>query len=118
MRSHEERVAAVKQRILETEQHKRLLRDRMITACSVAACLILIVGLSVLMPGVVQQMAVDNYAGLASTASIFSSHESLGYIVIGVLSFLLGVSVTILCFRIRRLQRDDTKEEERDAGNH
>ena len=118
MRSHEERVAAVRQRIIEAEHQKKLHHSQIITACSAAACLILIITLYVLMPGVISQITTDNYTGFASTASIFSSSESIGYIIIGVLSFLLGVCVTILCFRLSRSQQNNKKEENNNAGNH
>lgn len=87
MRSHEERVAAVRQRITQEEQKKRLRRSRMITACSAAACLVLIVGLSVLMPGILQNMSTDSYDGFAMAASMFGENEAIGYIIIGLLSF-------------------------------
>ena len=38
--------------------------------------------------------------------------SALGYIVIGILAFLLGVCVTILCFRLRRIDREDAREKE------
>ena len=117
MRSHEERVAAVRQRITQEEQKKRLRRSRMITACSEEACLVLIVGLSVLMPGILQNMSTDSYDGFAMAASMFGENEAIGYIIIGLLSFLLGVCVTILGFRIYRFQRED-EEVKDDAGDY
>lgn len=118
MRSHEERVMAVKQRIAKERQKKRLRRCRMLTACSAAACLVLIVGLSVMMPSVVQNMITDSYAGFETAASIFGENVAIGYIIIGIISFLLGVCVTILGFRICRFQREDEEKEEHDAGDH
>ena len=35
-----------------------------------------------------------------------------GYIVIGLLSFLLGVCVTVLCFRLRQMNREDDQDKE------
>lgn len=117
MRSHEERVAAVKRRIAQAEQEKRLRRSRMAAVCSVAACLILIVGLSVVMPGIVSGMAGGDYAGGGMAASMFGDSAVIGYIVIGLIAFLLGVCVTILCFRLRKFQRENRKEEP-DARDH
>lgn len=117
MRSHEERVAVVKRRIAEAEQEKRLRHSRIATTCAMAACLLLIVGLSAIMPGIVSKMVGGDYAGGGTTASIFGDSAVIGYIVIGIIAFLLGVCVTILCFRIRKFRREDKKEEE-DAGDH
>lgn len=49
-------------------------------------------------------------------ASIFGNSEALGYIAIGLLAFLLGIFVTILCFRIRLLdgQGRDTEDKKGD----
>ena len=117
MRSHEERVAAVKRRVAEAEQEKRLRRSRIATVCSVAACLILIVGLSVMIPGIMSGMVEVDYAGGGTAASIFGDSAVIGYIVIGLIAFLLGVCVTILCFRVRKFQREGKKEEQ-NAGDH
>ena len=117
MRSHEERVAAVRLRIIEAEHQKKLHHSQIITACSAAACLVLIVGLSVLMPGILQNMSTDSYDGFAMAASMFGENEAIGYIIIGLLSFLLGVCVTILGFRIYRFQRED-EEVKDDAGDY
>lgn len=51
MRSHEERVAAVKQRVAQIERQKRQRRNRLL-ALSAAACLAVIVGVSFAMPGI------------------------------------------------------------------
>lgn len=48
---------------------------------------------------------------------MFGENEAIGYIIIGLLSFLLGVCVTILGFRIYRFQRED-KEVKDDAGDY
>ena len=37
----------------------------------------------------------------------------MGYMVIGLLAFILGVCVTILCFRIRQLNKEEQTEDKR-----
>ena len=34
----------------------------------------------------------------------------MGYIIIGLLAFLLGVCVTVLCFRLRQMNREDGQD--------
>lgn len=34
----------------------------------------------------------------------------MGYMVIGLLAFILGVCVTVLCFRIRQLNKEEQTE--------
>ena len=112
MRSHEERVAETKRRIAARQQEKRLRRNTITMASAVAACLALLIGASFAMPGIAASIQTDNYSGFETAASIFHGGAALGYIVIGLLAFLLGVCVTILCFRIRQMNREDGQNEE------
>ena len=112
MRSHEERVAETKRRIAKMEREKRLRRDKITMISAAAACLALIVGVSFVMPDIAVKIQTGGYVGFETAASIFHGDAALGYIVIGLLAFLLGVCVTVLCFRLRQMNRDDTKDKE------
>ena len=112
MRSHEERVAETKRRIAKIERAKRLRRNTVTMASAVAACLALLVGVCLAMPGIATHIQTGNYSGFETTASIFHGGAALGYIVIGLLAFLLGVCVTVLCFRLRQMSRGDGQDEE------
>ena len=52
MRSHEERVAETKRRIAKIELEKRRRRNTITMASAVAACLALLIGASLAMPGI------------------------------------------------------------------
>lgn len=112
MRSYEERVAETKRRIAKIEREKRLRRNTITMASAVVACLALLIGASFAMPGIDASIQTGDYAGFETTASIFHSGAALGYIVIGLLAFLLGVCVTILCFRLRQMNREDGQDKE------
>ena len=112
MRSHEERVAETKRRIAKMEREKRRRRDTITMASAVAACLALLIGASLAMPGIAANIQTGDYSGFETAASIFHGGAALGYIVIGLLAFLLGVCVTVLCFRIRQLNRENTQDKE------
>ena len=112
MRSHEERVAEAKRRIAAGEQENRRQRDRRTVALAAAACLALLVGASLAMPGIAANIQTGDYSGFETAASIFHGGAALGYIVIGLLAFLLGVCVTVLCFRLRQISREDGQDEE------
>lgn len=120
MRSNEERVVEVKRRIAEKERQKKLRRSRIAAVSAVAACLVLIVVLSLFMPGIAGQLRPGGYSDYEMVASMFGENGALGYIIIGLLAFLLGVCVTILCFRIRLLNREEQsvedKKEDREDG--
>ena len=112
MRSHEERVVETKRRIAKIEREKRLRRNTIAMASAVAACLALLVGASHAMPGIAASIQTGDYAGFETAASIFHGGAALGYIVIGILAFLLGVCVTVLCFRLRQMNREDEQNNE------
>ena len=112
MRSLEERVAEAKRRIAKIERAKRLRRNTITMASAVAACLALLIGASLAMPGIAANIQTGNYSGFETAASIFHGGAALGYIIIGLLAFLLGVCVTVLCFRIRQFSREDAQDKE------
>ena len=112
MRSHEERVVETKRRIAKIERAKRLRRNTITMASAVAACLALLIGASLAMPGIAARIQINDYAGFETSASMYGGGAALGYIVIGLLAFLLGVCVTVLCFRLRQMNREDTQDGE------
>ena len=112
MRSHEERVTETKRRIAKIERENRLRRNTIAMASAVAACLALLIGASLAMPGIAASIRTGNYSGFETTASIYGGGAALGYIVIGLLAFLLGVCVTVLCFRLRQMNREDDQNNE------
>ena len=112
MRSHEERVAETKRRIAKIELEKRRRRNTITMASAVAACFVLLIGASLAMPGIAASIQTGNYSGLETAASIFHGGAALGYSVIGLLAFLLGVCVTVLCFRLRQMSREDDQNKE------
>ena len=112
MRSHEERVVETTRRFAAMESKKRLRRNTVTMASAVAACLVLLIGASLAMPGIAESIQTGDYSGFETAASIFHGGAALGYIVIGLLAFLLGVCVTVLCFRLRQMSREDGQDKE------
>ena len=112
MRSHEERVAETKRRIAKMEREKQRRRNTITMASAVAACLALLIGASLAMPGIAASIRTGNYSGFETAASMYGGGAALGYIVIGLLAFLLGVCVTVLCFRLRQMSREDDQDKE------
>ena len=100
MRSNEERIAEVKRRIEKREREEGLHRSR----------------ITGIMPDAASRYRNNSYSNYDMAASIFGNSEALGYIAIGLLAFLLGICVTILCFRIRLLdgQSQDTEDKKGD----
>ena len=76
MRSHEERVAETKRRIAKIEREKRLRRNTITMASAVAACLALLIGASLAMPGIAANIQTGDYSGFETAASISLSPSS------------------------------------------
>ena len=112
MRSLEERVAETKRRIAARQREKRRRRNTITMVSAVAACLALLIGASLAMPGIAANIQTGDYSGFETAASIFHGGAALGYIIIGLLAFLLGVCVTVLCFRLRQMNREDDQNKE------
>lgn len=117
MRSHEERIAEVRRRIAEKELQKRRKRRRIAAVSCIAACLAVIIGASFAMPGFSGQMTPGISSGYETAATILGGGAAPGYIIIGLLSFLLGVCVTILCFRVHLLDKEEQAEQKGDRTN-
>ena len=105
MRSNEERIAEVKRRIAEKEYKKRLRREWAAAVCCVAACLAVIAGVSLSMPDIVSQIEMGTASNFETTATMLGGSSAPGYI--------LGVCVTVLCFRIRRLNEEEQTGEQK-----
>ena len=110
MRTTDERLAAAKRRAEEIKRQERSRRSRIAAVSGAAACLAAILGLALAMPSVTARFSgADYYGGM--TASLFTG-ESLGYLLVGLLAFALGVCVTVLCVRLHERERDEGSEEE------
>ena len=116
MRSHEERFAETKRRIAARQRKEQRRRSTIATVSAAAMCFVLIVGVSFAMPGMVTGIRPGDFAGFETAASMYGGGAALGYIV-GLLSFLLGVCVTVLCFRLRQINREDSQDREGE-GRH
>ena len=77
MRSHEERITEAKRRIAKIEWEKRLRRNTVTMASAVAACLALLIGASLAMPGITANIQTGDYSGFETAASMVISMSSL-----------------------------------------
>lgn len=118
MRNHEERLEEVQKRIAQVQYKQKQRRSYMMAVSSVAVCLVVIVGLASVMPGVAQNITVSDYDTFKTTASIFTDGTMFGYLLIGLIAFVLGVCVTILCLHIHNLQKEEKEMRDEDDRNH
>ena len=116
MLSHEERVTEVKRRIAEKEQQKRLRKGRIAAFSGIAACFAVMISAALSMPGIVSKIEPGDSSAPQTAAAMSAGTGALGYVVIGLLAFILGICVTILCFRVRQLSKEEHAEKLRHAG--
>lgn len=103
MRTNEERIHAMHMRaevLVEADQNRKI---RMIQTAAVFLSLVLLITLASFMPGIMGTINW-NTALWQMTGSIFAGSAALGYIVIAIIAFLLGVSITIFCFKLKARQ--------------
>ena len=62
------------------------------------------------MPGLAAGIPGVEVHHASGAASLVGSHAALGYILMGIMSFLLGVFVTVLLYRLNR--RNERKQRE------
>ena len=108
MHSASERMELLKKRTNEIKQRRNEKKHKAIVISSYSLCVVLIVSMSVL----ICNLNFDSFEQMptADTASIFTNKYFSGYIVVGVLAFLLGISVTLLCDMLHKKEskeRDD-----------
>lgn len=101
MKTDAERMALIRQRTAQLQRQARARQMLLIDAGCMAACLALVVCLGLAMPGWAGT-SVALHVSPTGTAGMLSERGADGYILVGVLSFLLGSCVTILLYRLHR----------------
>ena len=118
MLKNEERIAEVKRRIAKKEQQQRMRRRRIISAVCIAACFAVIVGVSFAMPGIVGQIEPGTSSGFETAATILGGSTALGIYGDRTAGFYPRACVTILCFRIHQLNKEEqTEKQKEDNGD-
>ena len=112
MKTDAERMALIRQRTTQLQRQAHARQMLLIDAGCMAACLALVVCLGLAMPGWAGT-SVALHVSPTGTAGMLSERGADGYILVGVLSFLLGSCVTILLYRLRR-HNDRKKQEDRE----
>ena len=99
MHTTEERVLSVLDRRTALKYSNR---QRWVGGALAALCLLLAVGCAL----AVSQLSLQGIGtGAQSTASLFAKSGMLGYAVVAILAFLLGVTATLFCFLLGKERR-------------
>ncbi len=103
MRTDKEFLDAMHKRAGEIEREARGRRARLTGLGATFGGLAAVVLFALLMPSF---ETASLSAEASARASLFAQSGALGHVVIGVTAFLLGVAVTVLCYRLQK-GRDD-----------
>lgn len=108
MRTNEERIEAMHRRAEQLENESRLKRARVMGSAIMAAGFAAVIMLAVRMPGIAEGLNTEGSGGSMS-GSIFAASGNMGYVVIGVIAFLLGSALTLFSMRLTEYRRDRGK---------
>ena len=100
MRTNEERIAAMHGRALKLQKEEKDRRFFSVCAVSAVVCAGILIGMSAIFPRVSEKRFPE--ASESMNASIFAGSNMLSYLVIAILAFLLGILVTVFCFRLKK----------------
>lgn len=110
MLSTTERMKLLEKRTNEIKKRRDIKKYMCAVTLCYLSCIVLIVTISAFVCNL--NFVGFEQAPLSNTASIFANKDFLNYVVIGVLAFLLGTSVTFLCNMLHK--RRKAKEGEND----
>ena len=114
MRTNEERTALVRRRTREIrEEQLRKKQKRQMTVLSgvsLAACLAILVIVGSTMPQILSRFDQTSLSHTSGTASLLAESEALGYVIMAVFAFLLGICVTLLLHVIHQRQLRQRQE--------
>ena len=110
MLTTEERAGLIHKRAAELKRERQQRKQRRLDRLCIAACRILVVGIGSFLPDWVVGVPGGEVHHASGAASLVGSHAALGYILMGLMAFLLGVFVTVLLYRLHR--RNERKQQE------
>ena len=100
MMTSKEMADEIWRRVDASSRSSAVKKSKVYSIVAVAVCLAVVIGLSVALPS----FPVEDVAavGTPGTATLFSGGAVGGYILVGVIAFMLGAFAAIFCVRIRR----------------
>ena len=103
----------------QIREDRRRRRRSLYAAATAVFCLLLGAGTGLFFHALRGTQAADPSAGQAAgsfTASFFAGSGFVSYAATGIIAFLLGISVTLFCYMLKRQFDKDRKKNDRDPG--
>lgn len=110
MRSTDERMVQIQKRAEAIQKQNERKKCRGLVAAAYLVCMGLIVASSYFLAEEAAETSLVQ-APAGSVASTFAMGSLWGYVSVGIVAFLLGVSVTLLCRVFREKRREEDEED-------
>lgn len=111
LKSNEQRIEEMHRRALNIEKNDRQAKAKLYYICAAAVTAAAMFFIVVILPGMYRSGDISGtFSGMYG--SVFSEGTALNYIVVGILAFVLGVALTIFCFKLNKWQKEKTHNEE------
>lgn len=106
MKSNEERLELIQQRVKQIKRKQARQKQQLIGAASMGCSLLLIIFLGIKMPSFTKNFTNDQVEQTTAAASLIGNNSmTIGYVIMGIAAFLLGVGVTVLLFSLREKEQ-------------
>lgn len=122
MKTTEERMKLISQRTDELKKDIKIKENtrkrRLASAGCMAACIMIVVCAGALMPSLIKTAENGNVTYRYGTASIISENPAAGYVIMGIMSFALGVCLTLVVFRLRGTEKKRMDDPDKKGRNN
>ncbi len=105
MRNTDDQLREIMKRADHVIERKDAQKTAISYAVSSFACFVLMIVTSLYIPGISSSGAVETHE---QYGSLLMNTAYMGFVVIGVLAFILGVFVTLLCMQIRKIRKGES----------
>ena len=110
MRSNDDRIAAMHARATQIQQKQRAGRVRLMQSASAVVSFAAVILLAIFMPKFSSLEVTEGGEAVDMQASMLRDSGAMGYVVIAIVAFILGVAVTAFCYKLKIWQDLKSKE--------
>ena len=111
MRSTTERMLLLEKRTDELKKRRKAKKHMLAVISYCSFCLVLIAAVSALVCDL--NFNEFEHMSLPDAADVFADKAFAGYAVVGILAFLLGISVTLMCNILHKRKKERDEENDR-----
>ena len=105
MRNTDDQLREIMKRADHVIERKDAQKTAISYAVSSFACFVLMIVTSLYIPGISSSNSFETHE---QYGSLLMNTAYMGFVVIGVLAFILGVFVTLLCIQIRKIRKGES----------